>query len=81
MAGRRAGKDSLELESVDEESVRVNVGCLRLSAGEEGCDLDSGFGDLAKTGDPRAELQGEEANLREVLVAEVDGGRAGDSSR
>lgn len=46
-------------------------------AEEDGCDFDSGFGDLSKTSG-RAEVPGEEATLGEFWVAELDGRRAGD---
>lgn len=81
LAGRRVGEDSLELELVDEDSVKMSGGGLGLGAGEEGCDFKSGFGDLGKRGDLRAELQGAEAILGEFLAAEVDGARAGDPWR
>lgn len=55
----------------------MSGGCLGSAAGEDGCDLDSGFGDLSKTSG-RAEVPGEEATLGEFWVAELDGGRAGD---
>lgn len=46
-------------------------------AEEDGCDFDSGFGDLSKTSG-RAEVPGEEATPGEFWVAELDGRRAGD---
>lgn len=52
-----------------------------MSGGEEdGCDLDTGFGDLSTTSG-RAEVPGEEATFGEFWVAEMGGGRVVDPWR
>lgn len=79
LAGKGEGEESLELEGLEEDSVKVKGGALRSQDGEEGCDLGSGVKDFDMTGDLRVAMQGDEASFGDSVKVEDE--RAGDSWR
>lgn len=81
LAGKGEGEEVLELEGLEEDSMKVRGGGVLMSQdGEEECDLGARMEEFDKTGDLRVAMQGDEASSGDSVV-ELEDGRTGDSLR
>lgn len=81
LAGKGEGEEALELEGLEEDSMKVRGGGVLMSQdGEEECDLGARMEEFDKTGDLRVAMQGDEASSGDSVV-ELEDGRTGDSLR
>lgn len=79
LAGKGEGEEALELEGLEEDSMKVTGGGdLKSQDGEEECDLGDGVEEFDKTGDLPVAMQGDEASFGDTMTA-LEDGRTGDS--